>query len=36
MVIGIIALPICVSINLYRLFKNGAIIVKLGVLEEQY
>ena len=26
--IGIIALPICVSMNLYRLFKNGAVIIK--------
>jgi len=25
--IGIIALPICVSMNLYRLFKNGAVII---------
>ena len=28
MAIGIIALPICVSMNLYRLFKNGAVIFK--------
>ena len=28
LVIGIIALPICVSMNLYRLFKNGAVIIK--------
>ena len=27
MAIGIIALPICVSINLYRLIKNGAVII---------
>ena len=27
MVIGIIALPICVSMNLYRLVKNGAVII---------
>ena len=27
MAIGIIALPICVSMNLYRLFKNGAVII---------
>ena len=27
MTIGIIALPICVSINLYRLIKNGAVII---------
>ena len=26
--IGIISLPICVSMNLYRLFKNGAVIIK--------
>ena len=26
--IGIIALPICVSMNLYRLFKNGAVIMR--------
>ena len=25
--IGIIALPICVSMNLYRLFKNGEVII---------
>ena len=25
--IGIIALPFCVSMNLYRLFKNGAVII---------
>ena len=25
--IGIIALPICVSMNLYRLFKNGTVIL---------
>ena len=28
LVIGIIALPICVSMNLYRLFKNGAVIMR--------
>ena len=28
MVIGIIALPICISINLYRLIMNGATIIK--------
>ena len=27
MAIGIIALPICVSMNLYRLIKNGAVII---------
>ena len=27
MAIGIIALPICVSMNLYRLFKNGEVII---------
>ena len=27
MTIGIIALPICVSMNLYRLIKNGAVII---------
>ena len=27
MAIGIIALPICVSMNLYRLVKNGAVII---------
>ena len=27
MAIGIIALPICISMNLYRLFKNGAVII---------
>ena len=27
MVIGIIALPICISMNLYRLFKNGEVII---------
>jgi len=27
LVIGIIALPICVSMNLYRLIKNGAVII---------
>ena len=26
--IGIIALPVCVCMNLYRLFKNGAVIIK--------
>ena len=26
--IGIIALPICVSMNMYQLFKNGAVIIK--------
>ncbi|MBR4921928.1 MAG: hypothetical protein IKZ62_11545 [Prevotella sp.] len=26
--IGIIALPICVSMDLYRLFKNGAVIIR--------
>ena len=30
LVIGIIALPICVSMNLYRLMKYGAAIVKAG------
>ena len=25
--IGIIALPVCVCMNLYRLFKNGAVII---------
>ena len=28
MVIGVIVLPICVSMNLYRLFKNGAVIMR--------
>ena len=28
MAIGIIALPICISMNLYRLIKNGAVIMK--------
>lgn len=28
MAIGIIALPICVSMNMYQLFKNGAVIIK--------
>ena len=28
MAIGIVALPICVSMNLYRLFKNSAVIFK--------
>ena len=28
MAIGIIALPVCVSRNLYRLFKNGAVIIR--------
>jgi hypothetical protein len=28
MVIGIIALPICISFNLYNLVKNGAVIMK--------
>ena len=27
LVIGIIALPICISMNLYRLFKNGTVIL---------
>ena len=27
LVIGIIALPICVSMNLYRIVKNGAVLV---------
>ena len=27
MTIGLIALPICVCMNLYRLFKNGAVII---------
>ena len=27
LVIGIIALPICISMNLYRLIKNGAVII---------
>ena len=36
LVIGIIALPICISMNTYRLVKNGFIIVRLGVLERQY
>ena len=31
MVIGIIALPICISMNLYRLFKNGAIIINCSM-----
>ena len=31
LVIGIIALPICVSMNLYRLIKYGAAIVKASV-----
>ena len=30
MAIGIIALPICVSINLYRLIKNGDVIMKFS------
>ena len=30
LVIGIIALPICISMNLYRLMKYGAAIVKAG------
>ena len=29
--IGIIALPICISMNLYRLFKNGAIIINCSM-----
>ena len=29
--IGIIALPICVSMNLYRLFKNGATIINCSM-----
>ena len=28
--IGIIALPICVSLNLYRLFKNGTVIIRFS------
>lgn len=28
--IGVIALPICVSINLYRLIKNGDVIMKFS------
>ena len=28
MATGVIALPICVSMNLYRLFKNGAVIMR--------
>ena len=31
MVIGIIALPICVSMNLYHLFKNGATIINCSM-----
>ena len=30
LVIGVIALPICVSINLYRLIKNGDVIMKFS------
>ena len=30
MAIGIIALPICISMNMYRLIKYGAAIVKAG------
>ena len=30
MAIGIIALPICISMNMYRLIKYGAAIVKVG------
>jgi hypothetical protein len=30
MAIGIIALPICVSINMYRLIKNGDVIMKFS------
>ena len=31
LVIGIIALPICISMNLYRLFKNGATIINCNM-----
>ena len=30
LVIGIIALPICISMNLYRLFKNGTVILNIN------
>ena len=28
LIIGIIALPICITVNLYRLIKYGVVIVK--------
>ena len=34
--IGIIALPFCVSMNLYRLFKNGAIIINCSMRHRKY
>ena len=36
MAIGLIALPICISMNMYHLFKNGAIIIKCSMEHREY